>query len=276
MRPVLPLLFSLLTVATVYADGPDELPPKEALKKAKVGDKYSKLLRKISVKEDFSAYGEFHDYGHYTGSSWGGHDDLPPGYWVYVYPHWYIFGRRIGDVVLPELEEPPMVEEEKPKPGAKRSYGPEQATGPPDVPLTTDSPSAWCPANIDERAWLEVEFKEPIQVADILVYENYTTGALVKVVGFSAGGMDVELWSGDDPATTHETSTAVAKVRTDVKLKTKRIRILLDCGKVNGWTEIDTVGVVDRGGKKHWPIKAKASSTYGLDAKRSGFIIDSF
>jgi hypothetical protein len=65
---------------------------KEDVKKASVGGKFSILLKKIEVKADRETYKDFHDYGPWTGTSWAGHDDLPPGYWVYVYPNWYIWG----------------------------------------------------------------------------------------------------------------------------------------------------------------------------------------
>lgn len=59
--------------------------------KASVDDKYSHLLRKIAVPEDQGFYGDFYDWGSWSGTSWRGHTDLPPGYWVYVFPHWYIW-----------------------------------------------------------------------------------------------------------------------------------------------------------------------------------------
>lgn len=278
------LILTGLMATFAWADSPEELPEKEALEKAKVGDKYRKLLIKFRVESDYPSYKEFYDYGHYTGSSWKGHSDLPPGYWVYVYPHWYIFGIRKGDVVLPEPEEPPEVDdpiELKPlvveSVVVKRSYGPEQATGPPDVPTASDSASAWCPATIDEsNAWLEVEFAKPVLAREILVYESYTPGALVKVLGYSSGGMEVELWSGDDPATAEGSNAAIARIKSDVALRTKRIRIVLDCGKISNWTEIDTVGIIDRKGKKHWPVKANASSCYTSGEVPSPYRIDYF
>lgn len=74
---------------------PDSLiepPAGEALKKACVGGKYAKLLRKIRVERDRIQYGEFNDAGYWNVQSWGGYEGLPAGYWVYVYPHWYIWG----------------------------------------------------------------------------------------------------------------------------------------------------------------------------------------
>lgn len=60
--------------------------------KASVNGKYSKLLHRIKVERDKASYGEFTDYGYYTGTSWAGYDNLSPGYWVYSFPHWYIWG----------------------------------------------------------------------------------------------------------------------------------------------------------------------------------------
>ena len=53
--------------------------------------KYSKLLKTIKVEVDQTTYGDYFDYGFWSGSSWSGHDNLPPGYWVYIAPNWHIF-----------------------------------------------------------------------------------------------------------------------------------------------------------------------------------------
>jgi hypothetical protein len=72
---------------------PSAEPIKKAIPaKSHVDGKYQKLLRRIRVPRDKQSYGDFHDYGHYEGSEWAGFTDLPSGYWVYLYPHWYIWG----------------------------------------------------------------------------------------------------------------------------------------------------------------------------------------
>lgn len=63
----------------------------EAQQKASVDGKYQTLLHKIEVPSDVDDEGEFSDYGYSTTSSWKGHDNLASGFWVYVYPHWYIW-----------------------------------------------------------------------------------------------------------------------------------------------------------------------------------------
>ena len=59
--------------------------------RASVGGKYHNLLRVVPAPGDVGNYGTFNDYGHYTGTSYLGHNNLPPGFWVYVAPNWYIW-----------------------------------------------------------------------------------------------------------------------------------------------------------------------------------------
>jgi hypothetical protein len=62
------------------------------LVKASVNGKYYNLLKVINVPSDRGSYGDFSDYGHYSSTSYAGYNNLPAGYWVYVYPDWYIWG----------------------------------------------------------------------------------------------------------------------------------------------------------------------------------------
>jgi hypothetical protein len=83
---------------------PNKAAVEEAPSLPSVKGKYRVLLRKIHVPQDGQAYGKFTDYGMYTGNSWAGYNNLPPGYWVYVYPHWYIW----RDCVNPNIVVPPI------------------------------------------------------------------------------------------------------------------------------------------------------------------------
>lgn len=64
----------------------------DALWKASVQGKYGKLLDLIKVPQDKASYGEFYDWGLWTGTSWAGYHNLPQGHWVYVAPYWFIWG----------------------------------------------------------------------------------------------------------------------------------------------------------------------------------------
>ena len=67
------------------------LESEEALKKASVDDKYSNLLHVIESKDDFRSYRQFSDYGFWNGRNYAGHQNLQSGYWVYVFPNWYVW-----------------------------------------------------------------------------------------------------------------------------------------------------------------------------------------
>lgn len=63
--------------------------------KASIGGKYTGLLYTMQVPGDAGQYGAFHDYGRWNETTYAGHRNLPAGYWVYVYPNWYIW-KNVG------------------------------------------------------------------------------------------------------------------------------------------------------------------------------------
>ena len=98
---VLGLCLCLATTATAppCAASPDDSPifdparseVEGAPDEASVHGKYHVLLRRIHCPEDLPSYKHFTDYGMFTGTAWHNYTNLPPGYWVYVYPDWYIW-----------------------------------------------------------------------------------------------------------------------------------------------------------------------------------------
>lgn len=74
---------------------PAKLTPAEARTKATVGNKYRRLVKKIDVPNDLQNFGGFYNYGKWDGTSYAGHNNLPTGHWVYVYPSWYIWGEEV-------------------------------------------------------------------------------------------------------------------------------------------------------------------------------------
>lgn len=77
------------------------LPPREAEQKASVGGNYSELLRKIEVEPDFIQFGDFHERGLQPAVHYRGYPSLPEGYWVYVYPNWYIWAESLKAPLTP-------------------------------------------------------------------------------------------------------------------------------------------------------------------------------
>ncbi|MFN0052864.1 MAG: von Willebrand factor type A domain-containing protein [Planctomycetales bacterium] len=78
----------------------------EAQRRATVGGKYRNLLRVLPAEEDLGLYGAFHEFGPWQGTSYRGHSNLPQGHWVYVAPHWYIWGDLVPEAERPSQDKP--------------------------------------------------------------------------------------------------------------------------------------------------------------------------
>lgn len=137
-----------------------------------------------------------------------------------------------------------------------------EATGPPNVRQAGDSASAWCPATMNGgQEWLELEFDGAITPSAIVVHENYTPGAIVRIVHVPIIGPEVTLWEGSYAPTSGPVG-AITKLPIQKGIKTGRIKIYFDTTSAAGWEEIDAVGLVDAKGTTYWAAGAKASSTW--------------
>jgi hypothetical protein len=286
------------TAGMAFAPPPITEAPVAAPAKPKAdGAKYRDLLRKIRVDEDQSTYGEFYDYGYWSGTSWRGHGDLPPGYWVYVAPCWYIYGeaqgapaapspspqvqvdtRRIAPMLarmreleqqiaslrkeLEQLIEPPPPPPPPSPARPKRSWGPEQATGPPDTPRAGDFSTAWAARTADgQDEWLRLHYDQAVVPAGIHVCETYNPGALYRVTATNPNGEEVEIWSGKDPVALGS-GKGLAAIPVQADFRTDCVTIYLNSTKVSGWNEIDAVGLLDNLENIQWAVSAEASSTW--------------
>lgn len=236
--------FLLLVLAATWAraaDAPAHLSPAAALRRAGVDGAYAMLLRQIRVPEDADSYGPFTDYGLWTGTEWRGHQDLPPGYWVYVTPYWHIWRDRTAE------------------PQPARSWGPEQVTGPPDTAGFGDISTAWASRTADgEDEWLLVEYPEPVRPNAVKVYETFNPGAVTKVTAFRLDGEEVVAWQGKDPVN----AAGLADIALEVDFPTNRIKLYLASRTVPGWNEIDAAGLQDADGKIQWARAAEASTSW--------------
>jgi hypothetical protein len=72
------------------------LPSIKARRQATCDGKYSDLLDKLTVPADARRFGRFFDYGRWEGTNYADRTGLPPAYWVYVAPDWYLWGENGG------------------------------------------------------------------------------------------------------------------------------------------------------------------------------------
>ena len=233
----------------------ESLPPEVANAPRAEGPKYRKLLKTLAVEADRQTYGDFYDYGYWSGSEWQGHRGLPPGYWVYVAPNWYIFAEA--------QQGPGLAGQGLSAAGqAKRPWGPEPACGPPDPAAAGDCATAWASATADgQDEWLRLYYERTVVPSAVHVYETFNPGALYRITARTADGRDVEIWSGDDPLP-QNSGKGVAMLPVKAGFATKCITIYLKSTKVPGWNEIDAVGLLDAQEKVQWAVSAEASSTY--------------
>lgn len=71
---------------------PSAAQPKQVSSKASVFGKYYNLERKLHVPQDKETFTDFCDWGFdHPFDSYQGHPNVPAGYWVYLYPDWYIW-----------------------------------------------------------------------------------------------------------------------------------------------------------------------------------------
>lgn len=80
--------------ATSSQVAPPAADPRPALPAAaNAHGRYEGLLATLEVPGDIATYGAFNDWGFWQGTSYAGRDDLPPGYWVYASPNWYVWAK---------------------------------------------------------------------------------------------------------------------------------------------------------------------------------------
>ena len=91
----LPVLLALALGAP--AGGPrlviDVEPSADLRARASADGKYEDLIGTIEAPGDVALHGSFKDHGHASGGTHRGIPSLPPAYWVYVAPRWYLWAR---------------------------------------------------------------------------------------------------------------------------------------------------------------------------------------
>ncbi len=127
------------------------------------------------------------------------------------------------------------------------NYGAMKATGSPDVPVTGDSPSAWCPAaQSGGNDWLEVSFARPVYATEVRVRQSNCPGAIVKIEAFEADGTAHVWWEGTDaykPSAVRDIVWFSVRVpKTDYLVA--KVKITLNLAAVLGWKQIDAVQLV--------------------------------
>lgn len=91
------LIFILLAGLASGAGRTGQCLADKKVPQASLNGKYINLLHVIPVPEDKDEWGEFCEWGYWTGTEYGNFTDLKPGFWVYVYPKWYVWEKLAAE-----------------------------------------------------------------------------------------------------------------------------------------------------------------------------------
>ncbi|WP_158265077.1 hypothetical protein [Blastopirellula marina] len=150
------------------------------------------------------------------------------------------------------------------------AWGIEQLYGPPDTQRFGDMGTAWASQTADSQPeWIVAYFEDEVAPQELHIYETFNPGAVNKVSIFTPLGNEVVVWQGIDP-TKVGTGGGISKIPLKTIWPTKKVKIYLDSPAVNGWNEIDAVGLIDQKNQTQWTRFAETSSSYG---SRSGNVI---
>ena len=138
-------------------------------------------------------------------------------------------------------------------------YGADKLLGAPDVVGAGDNPNAWCPVTMGDRQWVWLDFGKSVSAKSLDVFESCCPGTIVKVAATDWWGREKTLWSG----TTKAPVAGKTKITFGKVAKIRRLKIYMDCSKVQGWNEIDSIGLVDEYASVCWPKHSKTSSSWG-------------
>ncbi|MGM0576186.1 MAG: hypothetical protein ACQEXJ_10700 [Myxococcota bacterium] len=133
--------------------------------------------------------------------------------------------------------------------GASSQYGtdgwqPSQATGAPDLwPTMADDRRAWASEEADAgEEWLAVRLSEPTKATNVFVVESFNPGAVVRVEAGEGPDREV-LWQGEAAPVTDE-QPSILRIDLPQPRVLETLRVVLDSDAVEGWNEIDAVGIV--------------------------------
>jgi len=142
----------------------------------------------------------------------------------------------------------------------RRAWSPEQLTGPRDTLEGGDRQTAWASRTQDDQEeWLLLGYDNPVDIAEVRIWETYNPGAVTQVTAVLDDDTEVTLWEGADPTTTTPGELLVA---VEANVQAKRVKVYIDSPNYPGWNEIDAVELVGKDGTRQWASSAGASSTY--------------
>ena len=125
--------------------------------------------------------------------------------------------------------------------GSGADYDATQVLGSPNVQSCDDSAAAWAPATKDAgEEYVRVSFATPVWFPEVGVHENYSVGAVRRIVLWDDEGGSTEYEVQDNL----ETCPGVARFRFEEHHQpVQELTVVLNTKSVPGWNEIDAISL---------------------------------
>ncbi len=124
-----------------------------------------------------------------------------------------------------------------------------QVLGKPNkCPASGESPNAWVGKNDgnigggEER--LKVGYKKPMQIQQVAIAENLNPGAVEQVILYDVDNVQHRVYFGE-PGPVEAKSRVMNVFFQRTVYKVKAVELILQCGKVPGFNQIDAIGISD-------------------------------
>jgi hypothetical protein len=122
-------------------------------------------------------------------------------------------------------------------------YGPDGATGPPDVEGCKDDDNAWASATPNTLETLELDYETPVFATQVNVYQNHQPGFITQVEVRDEQGDYTTVYSGT--AKLHNVCPYMMQVSfTPTLFRVNGVKLTIDQRKDANWSEIDAVELV--------------------------------
>lgn len=117
---------------------------------------------------------------------------------------------------------------------------------------STSTPCAWSPSRKNNTAgeWIKVAFAEPQKVAQVLVNQSNNPGAISKIILYDTEGQAHIYFQTLKPAKAISDNHLFRIVRPLTPYKVIALTLYLQTDWVDGWNNIDAIGISDNGSLK--------------------------
>jgi OOP family OmpA-OmpF porin len=150
--------------------------------------------------------------------------------------------------------------------GAKE-YSAKQVLGKPNkCPDAGDSPCAWAAAHDgpdgggEER--LKVGYTHAMYIQQVAIAENFNPGAIERVYLYDVEGERHEVYH-QSPKAASASSRVLTIVFPKTEYAVNAVEIILQCGQVDGWNEIDAIGISESAE----PVSAEINVTQNAESE---------